>query len=350
MKNITLFFSALCILTLAFWAGDPAPLYAKEVRSHHYVKPTVRRPSARPAKPKVPKDTRTTQEKKDALKCPFTTLGECTTHFLAIEDPDERNVALRNYASTLFNDDKKDDGIVILRLAEEQASRIDDNYTQGNTLRYIGEQYYRLELKDDARRVFTRALELDWTISYIPRRLSGIIGIVETQKNVEDFDGLRHTAMWSFRNGLLQQVAETGKPGETNRLITNLSRQLYPSNVLEILTILRDIDDPIFRKHVSYKLNKMPFSKREDPAPVTTAQVEALSPTLWRQTDNFEQVLLLCLMSRLDPPQGEAHMKKAEEISKALTGESQEKAKEVVAVSRVRLKEALSLFMSKPED
>ncbi|MCC7260119.1 MAG: tetratricopeptide repeat protein [Alphaproteobacteria bacterium] len=350
MKNITLLFSALCILTLTFWAGDPAPVHASQVRPHHYVKPPVRRPSVRPAKPKIPKDTRTTQEKKEALECPFTTLGECTDHFLAIEDLEERNVALRNYASTLLKEEKKDEGISILRLAEKEAGSIDDYYTQGNTLRYIGEQYYRLELKDDAHRVFTRALELDWKISYIPRRLSGIIGIVEMQKNVEDFDGLRDTAMWSFRNGLLQQVAETGKPGEINRLITNLSRQLYPSNVLEILTILRGIDDPIFRKHVAYKLNKIPFSKHEDPAPVATAQVEALSPALWRQTDNFEQVMILCLMSRLDPAQGEARMKKAEELTKALPAESQDKAKEVVADARVRLKEALSLFMSKPED
>lgn len=142
-----------------------------------------------------------------------------------------------------------------LKEGERIALEHENPYVQANSLRYIASIWAKAERTEEARRVFTLAMEHAIAIPTWNHRLYASIGILEMQRRSNDLDGVRDNGLKAIESGLLEKVAETGHAAETGRFFTALNGALTEDERQEIRVRISKVQNPEFQRKAYHALN-----------------------------------------------------------------------------------------------
>ena len=234
----------------------------------------------------------------------------------------EKSVHLRNTAIEYIQKGEKQKAKETLQKAETVTRTLQDPYTKTNHLRFIGESYYTLQDIYNAARIFDEVETIAATISPADRKLSAYIGLVETQAKVGDTEGVRKSGMHAINAGILEDIAATGKTGETNRFLSNLNASLTKNNIYDILKHIHTIPHSHYRIRVLYKLSQLEYAAAK-PSIVNLAALRRK----WPATTNLENALLQCILARLANSESASQSYLAQAAEKALRLDKKQREK-----------------------
>lgn len=242
---------------------------------------------------------------------------------------------LRIKARNLLLNGSDIQGYQTLEKALAIALKIEDDYTRANHLRYLGKIYGQNNQLQKSRVIFRQALDITDNIKFLDRRLSGIIGIIEAQNAINDSTGLRDNLQILIHKKLFHDIAQTGKTGETNRLLSNFNGHLHDKDVISFMGyIATNIDWPLYRKRVYYKLNEMTIdsSAKHYQHANDIIDYQSFSEIT---SDPLEKILILSIIARIYKINGQTSymnqlIQDAVIIAKKMPAHKQYKAQEII--------------------
>lgn len=215
-----------------------------------------------------------------------------------IDDPAwHENVRLRQAVAVILDEKERENDsqtspIEPLERAILSAREVKDHYHRSNALRYTARLCRRAGDHKKSRLLFAEALDAAMQIRQVARQLSGVIGVIESQGRSGDHEGARMTTLTAVERGLLDRIDGTGKPGETNRLLTNLDGMLRPVDVLHLVREAEKLETALIRLRIYYKLFTLTW--HEDNPPFV-----ASAPEYKPGRTEKEQFIHALLMTRL---------------------------------------------------
>ena len=254
-----------------------------------------------------------------------------------IDDISLKTASFQRLAEHYYDHGNHEKAVQVLTFSKDFALDIKDHYERSAALKTVGKLFFKMQHLYPARSAFAEAVDAALSIDYLPRRLSGLISVLEHQKALGDEKGLRTSAFTAIRADLLEAIDEYGKPGETNRFLTAIDGYISANDRVELLGRTVKLENELLRGRILHKLSQIRFSEHIT-SKLVPEEFDKVMKLIEHHTDVYESATMMTLMagaadSMADPERAQAIRK---EVAKILAHPAHDPTRSAAAMQKAR--------------